>query len=330
MPKSALDKAMGIEITISHKTGFGFFSYTKTKGMVFARNLVDRDSGGRDGIIGPSGLYTPKWSPPIFTKGFSFGIGFSVGTEILCRCNVLLNEEALKERLRRVDSFGAAVNTLVDMNGSRLRKCQVTSAGDSQPVINEPNGGSYARYYIVEALLVEAAFRFIRKRPWKALNDDLYGPYIAPGDILAGKVDQPPQMKVFYDLLQQYEPPPPTMASTTQAGKVMRPRGDRSTRGLRMTASRMSIPRMLSDQVVGDGGGSNDGSRRRSEGNMSESTDGGGGGVQQQPSPPTSPPPVAAAAAATNKIPTSSLSMQLSKQFEEWEQPVYVSRNPTA
>jgi len=328
MPKSALDKAMGIEITISHKTGFGFFSYTKTKGMVFARNLVDSDSGGRDGIIGPPGLCTPKWSPPIFTKGFSLGIGFSVGAETLCRCNVLLNEEALKERLRKVDSFGAAVNTLVDMNGSRLRKCQVTSAGDSQPVINEPNGGSYARYYIVEALLVEAAFRFIRKRPWKALNDDLYGPYVAPGDVLAGKVDHPPQMKVFYDLLQQYEPPPPTMPFTSQAGKVMRPRGDRSTRGLRMTASRMSIPRMLSDQ--GNSGGSNGGSSRRSEGNMSELADGADNGVQQQqPSPPRSLPLVVAAAATTNKRPTSSLSMQLSKQNEEWEHPVSVSRNST-
>lgn len=328
MPKSALDKAIGLEIIISHKIGFGLFSYTRTKGMVFARNLVE--CPGEENPTAAAGLLTNKWSPPIFTKGFSFGIGLSAGTETLCLCNVLLNTEALKERLRRVDSFGATVNTLVDMNGSRLRKCQITSAGNIHPVIKDPNGGSFARYYIVEALLVEAAVRYIRKRPWKALNDDLYGP-VDPGDVLSGKVEQPPQMKPFYELLQQYDPPPSKVASAAQNKRATKGRvGDRSTRGLRMSSSRVNIPRIVSDQgISGTGGG---GSSYRSDGDTSGGlTDDGGSGVQQQQqqlfsSPPSSP---AAATTTTQRRPASPLFMQLGKEKEGWEQPASVPRSRT-
>lgn len=231
MPKSAVRHTQGLAIMKKIKRGCVL---SMTQEHAFVINKVVGD----DGNI--------RWSAPVFMRGSAYGVGLTFGYMTTWTCLALMNDKSLESATTKRGDWGFNWNFLLDMDASRIKKVSIDSAAADSQVVTDRFGGMLAKYYIVDAALLDLSMRGGRVRPNKKLNMAVYGPNVNTQDILAGKVLPPVEFQPVYDLLNSF------ISETAPAPKVERRGSRHGGRGLDdIEASGASGVRMYANQHAG-------------------------------------------------------------------------------
>ncbi|WPT18185.1 hypothetical protein PSENEW3_00006186 [Picochlorum sp. SENEW3] len=189
MPHSAFAKPTALAFLFKRKWGC-LVSIENETGFI-TRKIVDEE-----GNI--------SWSAPYFTKGRGVGIGFSFGRLSSGICLALMNEEALDYALGKKGKFGANLQFLIDMDGAYIRSVSLDSTSQVDNVINiDSKGGLMAKYFRMQAMMVDFSIEFIRTYPDAYLNDKVYSDACGEREILSGTLMPPFEFSGVIDLLNR-------------------------------------------------------------------------------------------------------------------------------
>lgn len=167
-----------------------------------------------------------------------------------------MNEEAIQNLLssRIKPKFGAEF--LVDMNGAAIRKTHIDSSWSDDNVVSDGRGGLLAKYFRLEAMLVDLSIRLGKLGLYTKMNKGIYGDKVTPDDVLSGRIPRPVEFFTVYEILNKCTASarPALKASASIKGMASRFQlTDRSERGLPLHGSGNL------DGSVDLGSGSNDG-----------------------------------------------------------------------
>ncbi|PRW50965.1 hypothetical protein C2E21_5465 [Chlorella sorokiniana] len=188
MPKTAVVHAQGLAFVTRKKKGFVLGRTTERVVMIGKTVLPDGQ------VV---------WSGPVFLKGRYWSLGVTGGFMRMRMCLAIMNDKGMAGVLRPHHNLGVNASFLVDMNGSSIRRLHTTSSGQSQ-VITDDAGGMLAKYYLLEAGLVDLSCRGGAFGLDRGMNEAIYGSEADAERILACKVAPPPEFQPVYDLLNEY------------------------------------------------------------------------------------------------------------------------------
>lgn len=191
MPKSAIGHSQGLAIITRQKGGL-LLSATHERGYILGK------------VTTPDGFTV--WSGPVFTKGASYGLGLTLGRMKSRLCLALMNEKSLERATQPKRDFGLSWQFLLDMDASRVKGTSFDSslAGPSQ-ILSDASGGMLAKYYIVEAAMIDVSIRAGGVRLDDALNAAVYGSGVNVADVLKCKVPPPAEFQPVHVLLHRLE-----------------------------------------------------------------------------------------------------------------------------
>ena len=190
MPHSAFARPTALAFIFRRKYGFVGVSMQTDIGFI-TKKIVNEATG------------EISWSAPFFIKGRGFGVGLTVGKLQSGLCLALMNEPALDHSLQKEIKFGAQVQFLVDMDGAYLRSVRLDSTGMADNVIEDGHGGLIAKYFRMEAMLVDFSLEWTRSKPNKFLNSLIYGEECTCEEILGGSIPPPTEFSGVIDLLNR-------------------------------------------------------------------------------------------------------------------------------
>jgi len=144
-----------------------------------------------------------SWSAPYFLRGRGFSIGLTLGRLQTGYCLALLNEEAVERSLKRDVKVGAQFRFFVDMDGAYIRPVRIDSTNETDNVIDDGHGGLIAKYFRLEAMMVDVTLNWARILPYKKFNDDVYGSDVTQEDVLGGEMEGPAEFDGVIDLLNR-------------------------------------------------------------------------------------------------------------------------------
>lgn len=217
MPISAFAKPKALAFVFRKSYGIGIGGVLNEVGFI-TRKLVHPD-----GHI--------SWSPPYFLTGRGYSVGLSIGRLTTGYCLALLNEEAVQRCLTRKVKFGAQFRFFVDMDGAYVRPVRIDSTNETDNVIDDGQGGLIAKYFRLEAMMVDLTFNWARNIPFRKLNEAVYGPDVAQDEVLGGTVPGPPEFDGVLDLLSRLSAAGDTKSARKIRGRNAQLSHDRSTGG---------------------------------------------------------------------------------------------------
>jgi len=186
-----------------------FQAFTRAKALVF---VFRRKWGFLGSFQSEIGFITKKltdehgnirWSAPIFTKGSSIGMGLTVGRLQSGMCLALMNDEALAGASKATFRVGFKGQFLIDMDGAYLRAVRLDSTSQEDNVIIDGAGGMLAKYFRMEAMIVDFSMEFISVSQNKDANRRLYGNDYKVEDVLNGMEEVPIEFNGVIDLLNR-------------------------------------------------------------------------------------------------------------------------------
>ncbi|KAL4418989.1 hypothetical protein ABPG77_004462 [Micractinium sp. CCAP 211/92] len=189
MPKTAVVHAEGLAFVRRKKKGAIF-------GMTKERVVLMRRSALPDGTV--------VWSGPVFLRAKSFSLGLTWGSFHMEICTAIMNDKGMHSVLRphRNLCFNAAF--LVDMNGNRVRRLHTSSSGAQSQVTMDKDGGMMAKYYLMEAGMVDLSCQGGSFGLDDQLNYAAYGPGFDAQLVLQGKLAPPPEFQPVYNRLNEF------------------------------------------------------------------------------------------------------------------------------
>ncbi|EFN56581.1 hypothetical protein CHLNCDRAFT_144281 [Chlorella variabilis] len=140
MPKTAIYQAEGLAFIRRRKKGCLLSWGSETVVLIWKKALPDG---------------TTVWSGPIFLKGKTWGVGFTLGFLDMRICLAILNTKGMGAVLRPHHSATVSASFMVDMNGSKIRALRTSSADEVSQVTTDAHGGMQAKYYLLEACIVD-------------------------------------------------------------------------------------------------------------------------------------------------------------------------------
>lgn len=187
MPHSAFARAKALEFVFRKKYGF-LLSYQYEAGFV-TKKLVDEE-----GNI--------TWSPPIFTKGRSVGVGVTAGRQLSGMCLALMNDEAVTNSTKPHYRMGLKGQFLLDMDGAAVKPVRLDSTSQADNVIVDPRGCMLAKYFRMEAMMVDFSVEGVYINVGN-LNKAVYGNDYSIEAVLNGEVEPPSEFVGVLDLLNR-------------------------------------------------------------------------------------------------------------------------------
>lgn len=152
-------------------------------------------------ITGPDGI---TWSSPYFMIGRSFGVGFTIGSLKSGICLALMNDEAVKSYSKKKYIMTVNGQFLVDMDGARIRPTKIDSTNVDDNVIGDGNSGAMlAKYFRMEAMMIDFSVGGGTVGPWKSRNKYLYGTNEFD-KVWEDKVETPSELIPVLDVLKRY------------------------------------------------------------------------------------------------------------------------------
>lgn len=188
MPYQAFTRAKALVFVFRKKWGF-LGSFQSEIGFI-TKKLTDGDGNIR-------------WSAPIFTKGKSIGIGLTIGRLQSGMCLALMNDEALASASKATFRVGFKGQFLLDMDGAYLRAVRLDSTSQEDNVIMDGSGGMLAKYFRMEAMILDFSVELISVSQNKVANRRLYGNDYKVEDVLNGMEDVPIEFNGVIDLLNR-------------------------------------------------------------------------------------------------------------------------------
>eukprot|EP00890_Picochlorum_soloecismus_P001824 jgi/Picsp_1/2642/NSC_00872-R1_actin cortical patch component lsb4 len=188
MPYQAFTRAKALVFVFRKKWGF-LGSYQSEVGFITKKLTAE------DGTI--------RWSAPIFTKGNSVGLGLTIGRLQTGMCLALMNDEALVSASKATFRIGFKGQFLIDMDGAYLRAVRLDSTSQEDNVIIDGAGGMLAKYFRMEAMIVDFSMELITVSQNKVANRRLYGNDYKVDDVLNGKEEIPIEFNGVIDLLNR-------------------------------------------------------------------------------------------------------------------------------
>uniref|UniRef100_A0A1D1ZPZ5 Ysc84 actin-binding domain-containing protein n=1 Tax=Auxenochlorella protothecoides TaxID=3075 RepID=A0A1D1ZPZ5_AUXPR len=225
MPKSAVVSAEGIAIKYKSKYG-ALLTRTTERGFVIRK------------LTGPGGEI--RWSAPVFLQGSAMGAGLSGGYRKSRTCIALANDQAVQSALRSQSEFGPCVHFLLDMNGTRIKRAHFDSSDQaSQTAVSQDrHGGMTAKYYQVDAAMVDISVEGGSTYVDKDFNAAVYGQGVTAEGILSGEVPPPAEFQLLYTVLQQFVDETPSPVVKRELGASGHgARSIRSVRSINMKSS---------------------------------------------------------------------------------------------
>lgn len=212
MPKTAIYHSQGLAFISRRKKGALLSVSSERVVLVWKKSMPDGST---------------VWSGPIFLKGKSWGAGFTVGFLNMRLCLALMNSKGLDSVLCPHHATAFNASFFVDMNGSKVRPIRTSSAGASTQVQTDAQGGMHARYYLLEACIVDISANGGYFGADMAMNQAIYGPGVDVHDVLECRVAPPPEFQPVYTLLNEYT------KAVKREHRTLGPVHDRSMRGSR-------------------------------------------------------------------------------------------------
>ncbi|PSC75521.1 hypothetical protein C2E20_1298 [Micractinium conductrix] len=204
MPKTAVSGAQALAFARRKKVG-AILGVTKERVVLISKKALP------DGGV--------LWSAPVFLRSTSYSLGVTAGYYKQAVCLAIMNDKGLAAVQRPTRNLGASAAFLLDMNGSRVRPLLTSSAGASSQVQTDKEGGMAARYYLMEAGMVDLSCRGGSFGLDLATNQALYGPNFDAQEVLQCRVQPPPEFTPVYNRLNEF----------VREAKAINPRGyDRS------------------------------------------------------------------------------------------------------
>ena len=192
------------------KAAMPISAFAKPKALAF----VFRKSYGflGVGVLNEVGFITKKlvhpdgrvsWSAPYFLCGRGYSVGLTLGRLQTGYCLALLNDEAVDRCLARDLKFGASLKFFVDMDGAYIRPVRIDSTNETDNVLDDGHGGLMAKYFRLEAMMVDCTFNWARTYPFRRLNDSVYGTVVSEDEVLGGTLAGPAEFEGVIDLLNR-------------------------------------------------------------------------------------------------------------------------------
>lgn len=188
MPHQAFYRAKALEFVFRKKFGV-LLSYQTEYGFL-TRKIVHED-----GSI--------SWSAPIFTKGRSLGVGFTIGRQSSGMCLALMNDEAVHNALKARGRVAFKGQFLIDMDGTYIRPIRLDSRCQADNVIVDADGGMLAKYFRMEALMIDFSLEFVRVRLSSKKNKRIYGDIFEIETALDGTLAPPSELNGVFDYLNR-------------------------------------------------------------------------------------------------------------------------------
>lgn len=190
MPYSAFARPKALAFFFRRSYGFLLAGMQSEIGFI-TKKIVDQETG------------EVRWSAPYFMKGHGVSVGFTLGKLQSGLCLALMNDEALDNSLQSNIKFGAKFRFLVDMDGAYIRPVMLDSTAMEDNVIEDGHGGLIAKYFRMQAMMVDVTLDWARIVPFKYLNNIVYGKEMTEDDILCGQVAPPTEFSGVIDLLNR-------------------------------------------------------------------------------------------------------------------------------
>ncbi|KAL4444081.1 hypothetical protein ABPG75_011818 [Micractinium tetrahymenae] len=189
MPKTAVVHAEGLAFVRRKKKG-AIFGVTKERVALIKRTAL------------PDG--TVVWSAPVFLRAKSYSLGLTGGFFRMEICMAIMNDKGMHSVLRPHRNLGFNAAFLVDMNGSSVRRLHTSSSGAQSQVTMDKDGGMMAKYYLMEAGMVDLSCRGGSFGLDDQLNYAVYGPNFDAQLVLQSKVLPPPEFQPIYNRLNEF------------------------------------------------------------------------------------------------------------------------------
>ena len=217
MPLSAFAKPKALAFVFRKSYGFGFVGVLNEVGFI-TRKLVHQDG-------------SVSWSAPYFLTGRGYSVGLTIGRLTTGYCLALLTDAAVERCLMGDIKYGAQFRFFVDMDGAYVRPVRMDSTNETDNVTDDGQGGLFAKYFWLEAMMVTAVISWARNVPFRKLNDSTYGPGVPQDEVLGGTVPCPPEFGGVIDLLNRLSAAGEAQIHTRARGRNAGMMPDRSMSG---------------------------------------------------------------------------------------------------
>ncbi|PSC68298.1 hypothetical protein C2E20_8142 [Micractinium conductrix] len=241
MPKSAVTVAQALAFIFRRKRG-ALLGLSRERAFVVARK--DDGEGGT------------AWSGPVFCKGGTLSLGLTAGWLDLRACWAIEGHEGMHQILQKHSLSGLNASFLLNMNSTYLRPLRPTGGS---VVDRGRRGGMVAKFFMVEAMLVDLSIRGGSFKVDEKFNATVYGADVSMDDVLCRRVPPPPQFDAVLDLLDE----------CSRQGRMAMHRGGGGSSGVRLTpvsqggaGSGGSTPQLSARSLTGRGASSRRGTLR--------------------------------------------------------------------
>ncbi len=152
-------------------------------------------------LVHPDG--SVSWSAPYFLRSRGYSVGLTIGRLQSGYCLALLNDEAVERILAPEVKFGANFRFFVDMDGAYVRPVRIDSTNETDNVLEDGHGGLIAKYFRLEAMMIDVTFTWAKNFSYRRLNDAVYGAEVSEDEVMGGTVSPPAEFEGVIDLLNR-------------------------------------------------------------------------------------------------------------------------------
>lgn len=152
-------------------------------------------------LVHPDG--SMSWSAPYFLRSRGYSVGLTIGRLQSGYCLALLNDEAVDRILASEVKFGANFRFFVDMDGAYVRPVRIDSTNETDNVIEDGHGGMIAKYFRLDAMMIDVTFTWAKNFSYQRLNDAVYGAEMSADEVMGGTVCPPAEFEGVIDLLNR-------------------------------------------------------------------------------------------------------------------------------